>query len=431
MRTAGTYERAPGPGNVRLPGTLPRLLPAGFAAGPASLAGHLARYGPPPSGPGRRQRDSLIAEVARAGLTGRGGAGFPTARKLAAVAAGHAPVVIANGTEGEPASAKDKVLMARSPQLVLDGAVLAAEMTGAREAVIVVHHSVREILDEAVADRRRARFDRVRIKVMTAANRFVAGEASAVVNWIERGIPAPTARPPRLSERGLANRPTLVQNVETLAHLALIARYGASWFRSVGTPAEPGSMLVTVLGAVREPCVLEIAIGTPVGQVLELAGGASAPLQALLLGGYFGDWVDAAAAMSRPFSSEGLADLGAGPGAGLIAALPAGACGVRETVRVVRYLAGESAGQCGPCRFGLAGIAGEVERLAEGRTTDAGLLRRWLGQVDGRGGCAHPSGAVRLVRSALQTFGAELDEHAAGWCRGNASVLPVPPGTAR
>ncbi len=432
MRSAGCSDRVPVPGGVRRPGTLPRLLAAGCAAGPASLAEHLARYGPPPSSDlSLRQRESLIAEVGRAGLAGRGGAGFPTARKLAAVAAGPAPVMIANGTEGEPASAKDKVLMARSPQLVLDGAVLAAEMTGAREAVIVVHRSVREIFDEAVAERRRARFDLVRIKVMTAANRFVAGEASAVVNWIERGIPAPTARPPRLSERGLANRRTLVQNVETLAHLALIARYGASWFRSVGTPAEPGSMLVTVLGAVREPCVLEIAIGTPVGRVLELAGGASAPLQALLLGGYFGDWVDAAAAMSRPFSSEGLADLGAGLGAGLIAALPAGACGVRETAKVVRYLAGESAGQCGPCRFGLAAIAAEVERLAEGRTAAPGVLRRWLGQVDGRGGCAHPGGAVRLVRSALRTFGAELDEHAAGWCSGTTSVLPVPPGTAR
>jgi NADH:ubiquinone oxidoreductase subunit F (NADH-binding) len=124
---------------VLLAGALPRLLP--LAAGPASLAGYTARYGPPPSGLDQRQRDALIAEVARAGLTGRGGTGFPTARKLAAVAAGHAPVVVANGTEGEPASEKDRVLMASSPHLVLDGAVLAAEITGAAKAVIVVHRS--------------------------------------------------------------------------------------------------------------------------------------------------------------------------------------------------------------------------------------------------------------------------------------------------
>ena len=407
---------------------LPRLLPADGAAGPVSLAGHLARYGPPPVCPGRQQREQLIAEVGRAGLTGRGGAAYPTARKLTAVAAGHAPVVVANGTEGEPASTKDKVLMARSPQLVLDGAVLAAEMVGAREAVIVVHPAVRGVIDQAVAERARAGFDRVLIKVRTAAARFVAGQASAVVHWIERGVPAPIASPPRVSERGLRGAPTLVQNVETLAHLALIARYGAAWFRFLGTPAEPGSMLVTVLGAVREPAVLEIATGTPAAQAIEAAGGASAPLQALLLGGYFGDWVQAAVAMGRPFSSAGLADLGAGPGAGVIAALPAGACGLVQTARVVRYLAGESAGQCGPCRLGLDAIAGQVERLADGRVADPGLLRRWLGQVDGRGGCAHPSGVVRLVRSSLRIFDAELAQHAMGRCCGTAEVLPVPPG---
>ena len=413
-----------------LAGARPRLLPQ--AAGPADLAGHIARYGPAPSGLGRRQREALIAEVDRAGLTGRGGAGFPTARKLAAVAAGHAPVVVANGTEGEPASAKDRVLMARSAQLVLDGAVLAAEITGASEAVIVVHRDVREIIDEAVAERARVPLDRVRLEVRTAADGFVAGQASAVVRWVQRGVPAPTATPPRLAQRGLRGAPTLVQNVETLAHLALIARYGAAWFRSAGTPAEPGTMLVTVLGTVRQPGVLEVGIGTPVGRLLELAGGVPAPPQALLLGGYFGAWVAADLALDRPFSSAGLADLGAGPGAGLVAVLPAGACGLAETARVVRYLAGESAGQCGPCRFGLPAIAGQVERIADGRGADPGLLRRWLGQVDGRGGCAHPDGVVRLMRSALRTFGAEMEEHAGGRCSGvRTGVLPVPVGGSR
>ena len=414
---------------TRLAGTRPRLL----YPGPVGLIEHTTRYGPPPSGLGRPQREALIAEVDRAGLTGRGGAGFPTARKLAAVAAAHSPaVVVANGTEGEPASIKDRVLMARSPHLVLDGAVLAAELTGAGRAVIVVHRDVREIMDEAAADRARAGLDRVRLEVRTAAGGFVAGQASAVVRWVQRDVAAPTATPPRLAQRGLRGAPTLVQNVETLAHLALIARYGAAWFRSAGTPAEPGTMLVTVLGAVREPGVLEVGTGTPVGQLLELAGSASGPLQALLLGGYFGAWVDAAGASGRPFSSAGLADLGAGPGAGLVAALPAGVCGLAETARVVRYLAGESAGQCGPCRFGLPAIAEQVEQLADRRSADPWLLRRWLGQVDGRGGCAHPDGAVRLVRSALRTFCAELERHAAGRCSGGpAGLLPVPSGSRR
>jgi NADH:ubiquinone oxidoreductase subunit F (NADH-binding) len=192
-------------------------------------------------------------------------------------------------------------------------------------------------------------------------------------------------------------------------------------------------MLVTILGAVHEPSVHEVAFGTPVEDVLGLAGGASAPLQALLLGGYFGTWVDAAAAAALRFSSEGLAALGASMGAGLIAALPDDACGLAETARVVRYLADESARQCGPCLFGLDAVAGEFLRLADGSTSDLAALRRWLGQVDGRGACSHPDGTAALIRSAIAAFGPELEQHAHGWCCATrtASVLPVPPRRKR
>ena len=420
-----TQRPSPGP-----PGGLPRLLPARFGDGPGGLDQHLGRHGSPlRCVMAKNAPDRLIEEVRRAGLTGRGGAGFPAGRKLAAVAAAPGrPVVVANGTEGEPASAKDKVLLATQPHLVLDGAVLAAEMIRASQAVVVVHAAVRDVVDQAVAEREAARLDRVRIQVLTAASGFVAGEASAVVHWAERGIPAPTLVPPRLSERGLHGRPTLVQNVETLAHLALIARYGADWFREVGTPAEPGSMLVTVVGAVRSPGVAEVEIGLPVTEVIARGGGPAAPLSALLIGGYFGTWVPWPAVAGRAFSAAGLADVGAAPGAGLVAALPAGACGLTETARLARYLAGESAGQCGPCVFGLDAITCELAALADGRAADLGRLRRWLGQVDGRGACRHPDGAVRMIRSALDAFGPELDQHAAGWCTGTSgrAVLPLP-----
>ena len=410
-------------------GRFPRLLPERFGGEPASLEEHVTRYGQLPRGWDGRWREQLIAEVGRAGLTGRGGAGFPTARKLAAVAAGRdAPVVVANGTEGEPASAKDKVLLACAPHLVLDGAVLAADMLGARQAIVVVHDAVREVVDSAATERRRARLDRVKIKIMTGADRFVGGEASALVNWVAHGIPLPTATPPRVSECGLLSRPTLVQNVETLAHLALIARWGARWFRSLGTTAEPGSMLVTVIGAVRQPGVREIEIGTPVNEVLGLAGGPAAPLGALLIGGYFGTWADPAVAGPLPFSAEGLSAVGGSPGAGLVAALPADVCGLAETARVARYLADESAGQCGPCVFGLGSIAGALADLTAARRYEPGRLRRWMAQTEGRGACHHPDGAVRMVRSALAVFGAEIDRHAQGWCCGRRppGVLPVP-----
>ncbi len=160
------------------PGRLPRLLPAYRGSGPVSLADHLDRYGPPaPPVRSSRMRDELIGEVELAGLAGRGGAGFPTARKLAAVAARRNAVVIGNGTEGEPVSAKDKVLMAQSPHLVLDGAVAAASLVGATDAIIVAHPAVADFVAAAVSERRRARTDKVRLSVVPAANTFVAGRS--------------------------------------------------------------------------------------------------------------------------------------------------------------------------------------------------------------------------------------------------------------
>jgi NADH:ubiquinone oxidoreductase subunit F (NADH-binding) len=223
-----------------------------------------------------------------------------------------------------------------------------------------------------------------------------------------------------------------VSNVETLAHLALIARRGADWFAGVGTRGEPGSMLVTLAGAVRRPGVFEIAIGTPIRDVLELSGGTTAPVGALLAGGYFGRWIDPGRALDLPLSAEGLARLGAAPGAGFLGVLPATACGLVETARLARYLADESAGQCGPCVFGLSAVAEQLESLADGRGADIARLRRWIGQLQsGRGACAHPDGTIAMVSSALEVFAGEIEQHAQGWCRGvgrdgRAGVLPVP-----
>ena len=259
---------------------------------------------------------------------------------------------------------------------------------------------------------------------MTASERFVAGEASAVVNWVQRGKAVPMDKPPRMSERGLSGRPTLVQNVETLAQLALVCRYGSKWYREIGTPEEPGSMLVTLTGSVERAGVHEVAIGSPVKDILALAGDPSEALQALLIGGYFGTWIPSHSAMTLPFSS---ADLGIGLGAGLIVAFPASACGLVETARLARYLATQSAGQCGPCKFGLPAIAHELEMLAEGCPARMDDLRRWLIEVDGRGACSHPDGTVRQIRSALEIFHLEVNRHLDGSCSASdkKAVLPL------
>jgi NADH:ubiquinone oxidoreductase subunit F (NADH-binding) len=406
-----------------------RLLPADAAdrSESASLRVHLGRHGARPSCAGdwqRRQR--LIDEVERAHLTGRGGAAFPAAVKLRALAAApRAPVVIANGVEGEPASAKDKVLLSSAPHLVLDGAVCAAELTGASEVVIVAHRAVCETVRRAASERQMAGCDPVPVRLLPATGGFTAGEASAVVHWTERGAPVPTGRPPRLG--GPGRRPALVNNVETLAHMALILRHGASWFRSAGTPAEPGSMLVTLLGAVRHPGVYEIEPGMPVSDMLELAGGTPQRPGSLLIGGYFGTWAAAAEVLPLPFSAAGLTTVGATPGAGVVAVLPSSTCGLAETARLARYLASSSSGQCGPCVFGLDAIAGELERAAAGGSCDLPKVRHWLRDVTGRGACRHPDGTALMVASALRVFRAEIGLHTRGWCSATSGtgVLPL------
>jgi NADH:ubiquinone oxidoreductase subunit F (NADH-binding) len=192
-------------------------------------------------------------------------------------------------------------------------------------------------------------------------------------------------------------------------------------------------MLVTVGGAVAWPGVYEIEMGTAAGRVVRAAGGSAEPLQALLVGGYFGAWLPAEAAWPVPMTHVGLRAAGGALGAGLVIALPAACCGLAETARVVRYLAAESAGQCGPCVFGLDAVAGQLDALAQGRGGDLGRLQRALTQADGRGACRHPDGVVRMVSSALTVFGDEIGRHAGGWCRGTdaAAPFPVPPRALR
>jgi NADH:ubiquinone oxidoreductase subunit F (NADH-binding) len=425
---------------ITLPGTTgPTRL---FSAAAADLAAHRHRNGQLPRyGPGR-----LIPVVRESGLSGRGGAGFPTWRKLAAVAgtagepgrgdpaeratrAGHGapnrrdaaagrPIVVANGAEGEPASAKDRTLMIHAPHLVLDGLQLAAEAVGAEHAyVYLAAGPAADAVRRAIAERRAAGWDHTRTEVVEAPHWFVAGEESAVVAGVEGRDPLPRDKTRRVVEAGVRGRPTLVQNVETLAQLALIARHGVAWFRTLGTADEPGTFLATVSGAVAAPKVYEVPYGLPIGELIALAGGASEPLRAFLVGGYHGSWLPATAADVR-LSRAGLGPLGAAPGAGVVIALPTSSCGLKQTARIASYLAGQSARQCGPCLNGLPRLAGTLERLTHGDRVP-GLVEevgRLAALVEGRGACHHPDGTARFIRSGLHTFADEVTLHLHGRC---------------
>jgi NADH:ubiquinone oxidoreductase subunit F (NADH-binding) len=382
----------------------------------ASLREHADRYGilPPAghSGPG-----GLIEEVSAAGLTGRGGAAFPTGTKMRSVASGRGPaVVVANGMESEPASEKDQALLARAPHLVLDGIVLAAEAVGAAEAHLCLAQDrdwLTDIVAAALAERERAGLDRIPVTIHSVPAGYTASEESALVHWLNGGEAKPTRTPPRPFERGVGKRPTLIDNVETLAHVALIARYGPRWFRQSGRGGAAGSMLTTVSGAVARPGVYEVEAGARIGDVLALAG-ADGDAQAVLVGGYFGTWHSVSDVAGLPLTRQGLEPVGGSPGAGILYVLQAGECGLAEAAKILRYLAGESANQCGPCMFGLPAIAGDLSQLAGGRPEGdpLGRLHRRFGQISGRGACRHPDGAVRMAASALTAFAADAHAHA-------------------
>ncbi len=405
------------------PARLPRLL-AGLDPGgaPLTLADHRRVHGPFP----RLSRGQLTDAIHHSGLRGRGGADFPTAIKLRSVAGGgRGAALVVNGSETEPASAKDQVLIARLPHLVLDGAVLAAGEIGAREIIVRLGErasAVARALDAAIAVRDDGR---VRIRVVTGPDGYVTGEESAIIHALNGGPAAPTLVPPRPYERGYRGRPTLVQNPETLAQIALVGRYGPRWYRELGTAADPGSALVTISGAVAAPGVYELAFGTSLRDLLAAAGGPLEPLRALLIGGYFGTWVAAEDALTIRLSREDLRQVGSSLGAGVLIALGESSCGLHESARVIDYLAAQSAGQCGPCVHGLRAIADALGALADGAGDDHLLrVRRWCEDVRGRGACHHPDGAVRFVRSAIGVFADELAEHRTTRCTAAPAGLP-------
>jgi NADH:ubiquinone oxidoreductase subunit F (NADH-binding) len=419
--------------------TLPRLLSGCSHGAMTQLDRHLEVHGPLP-GPRQLDGAALIDAVEAAGLRGRGGAAFPTARKLRAVRAGRGrPLVVANGCESEPISAKDALLLCEAPHLVLDGAGLAARAAGASEVILAVeapNTAARTSLEHALAQRAEARLDDAAFELFAAAERFLSGQETALVSQLNGGPARPTFVPPRPADRGVARRPTLIQNVETLAHLALIARHGPGWYSALGTRSEPGSTLVTLAGALADPGVYEIELGTPLPTLLAAAGGLTSEISGLLIGGYFGSWLPSDRHGELALSNKALARHGASLGCGAVVALPADSCPVAETVRVAIYLATETARQCGPCVHGTAAIARTLHGIAEGKAPRSAFadLDRWTTELPGRGACHHPNGLAQFVATALDVFAAQFADHARrGPCEAcrSAAVLPVPAATSR
>jgi NADH:ubiquinone oxidoreductase subunit F (NADH-binding) len=393
--------------------TLVATAPVGLLAGwrathRTDLATHIQAYGPLPGG-GPGWADAFIRIVHDSGLAGRGGAGFPAARKLAGTAArAGSPVLVVNAMEGEPASAKDRVLLLCAPHLVLDGAELAASALGAARIVVCVpaqHDDVAASVASANRERVGTNFAPVAVDVVRPPGRYLAGEESALVDWINGRTGVPTFRPDKSVGLRLRNGPAIVHNTETLASMALVARYGAD---------AANTALVTVSGGVERPGVYEIAMGMSLSQIVDRAGPVDM-VAAVLLGGYGGTWIgahrlDIALAPKPPGAC------GPSPGAGVVVVLPSSSCPLAEVARITAYMADQSAGQCGPCVFGLSAIAADMGVLADAGDDVSVVERlgRRLATVRGRGACGHPDGVVRMVASALDVFADDVALHVSG-----------------
>jgi NADH:ubiquinone oxidoreductase subunit F (NADH-binding) len=435
-RSSGRRAR-PDPPDVAPPLGPDRLLAGVGADGVmVTLRDHLTQWGALPAWPG----SLFLDELERSGVRGQGGAWFPLAAKWRSLRPTRlkGPVIVANGAEGEPASGKDRMLVHQLPHLVLDGAAVAARTLGASQVFMHVHHDAVATMDQAIAERRGHGLDPVEVVVVVAADRYLAGQESAVVNTIGGQRPATPSftRIRTVRDQGVAGRPTLVQNVESLAHVALIARFGAEWFRSLGTAESPGTSLLTVTGRWAEPRIVEVPLGVPMGQFLGLEAGNTQGIQGVLLGGYGGGWLPTAQALAMPLTEEEARRHGSSVGAGVLALLPSGVCPLSEVSRVVRYMEGQGAGQCGPCINGLDSLARSLELLAYRPGSLRGgvpLIQATCDLVEGRGACAHPDGVARFVRTALSVFGDHAQLHLQrGPCHGgNHSFLPVPAASVR
>jgi NADH:ubiquinone oxidoreductase subunit F (NADH-binding) len=401
--SAVTLDRAAVPAHPGVEVETGPVLLAALSRGGGLQAHRSARGDLPEAGP-----DDLERVAAEIGLEGRGGAGFPFADKLRAVRrrTRHRVPVVVNVCEGEPMSAKDSALAVVAPHLVLDGAVMAAKALRSctvHVAVPAERPGVGLALANAIRERDRGD-DSVTFQLHLASPGFVSGQSRAVVELIEGRNNTPVTATKPVTASGVGGRPTLLSNAETYAQLA-----AALLQLPPGAARYLRTTLLTVVDGVDRSRVLEVPIGASWSSVLP-PWAVEGPV---LLGGYHGRWAAPGALTRLSVSRSGLASRGLVLGAGVVL-VPRG-CPVVMAARITDYLAGQSAGLCGPCRLGLPTLAHLVRGLVAG-TSDPDEVRRVASMVAGRGACAHPDGTSTMVASALEVLHDEIQRHARGAC---------------
>jgi NADH-quinone oxidoreductase subunit F len=384
---------------------------------------------------------AIIRAVDESGLRGRGGAGFPTGRKWRACAAQEGAVryVVANGFEADPGAQVDRTLMERDPHLVVEGVALAAYAVGAGDAYVVVkqgHGAVTRRLRAAIRAAEEAGylgsdvlgrgFD-LQVEVREVPGGFVVGEETVLLQALENKRAQPEQRPPFPAVRGLWGKPTVVNNVETLAAVPWIVANGAASFAAVGGPDAPGTTLVQVSGAVGRPGIIEAPLGTPVKELVQVARGRRPGLRrikAVLVGGPSGGFLPPAG-LGIGLGAQALESAGAILGSGTVLVVDDTACIVSLAALMTRYLNDEACGKTIPCRIGTRRLAEIGARFTAGtpRPTDPQLLSDLAADCRDGALCALESTATNPLMSGMRYFGEEFEDHIvrgtcpAGVCR--------------
>ncbi len=401
--------------------------------------------------------DATIEQIGAAGVHGRGGAGFPTAVKWAGVRAALGPhdrgIVVVNAAEGEPGTFKDRALLRRNPYLVVEGALIAARTLGVATVVVATKaRFVQELerLRSAVSEVAAAGWsDGIEISIVEGPDHYLFGEETAMLEVIEGEDPLPRHLPPYQyglfttspqmgwsagadsSSAAVGNErsnASLVNNVETYAHVALVMRHGAEWYASLGTADSAGPTIVTICGDVRRPIVAEIELGHPLGEVIDELAGGPAPgrtIKAVLSG--VSNPVLTSAELMTPMSHEHLGAAGSGLGSAGFIVYDDRRNMIDVAYQVLRFLHVESCGQCTPCKTGTGDLTIALEQLVAGTgSTDeivATIGRRLTTVTDGSR-CFLPAQARGLLSSLLQRFPDDLDVRLGGAPGDDSVVLP-------
>ncbi len=395
--------------------------------------------------------EQVILEVEAAGLRGRGGSGYPAAAKwrTARDVTADRKIVVANLMGADPSALGDRALAEGNPHLVVEGLLIAAHAVGAGEAVIAVRRdwtlaidrlrtAVREATEAHLAGYLVLGTDvSIQLSVWEGSGAYVAGEETALINALagDRGMPA--IRPPFPATRGLDGAPTVVQNAETLAHVAWILAHSAEAFASVGSESSRGTKLVTVMGKVAQPGLLEVPFGTPLIDLLGMVGGGTGATKALFVGGPGGGAIDAGS-LTIAYDYESLESQGAIVGSGSVLVTDSQTCMVDTARFFIDFSAREACGKAIPCRIGTKRLVEAMDRIlaATPRPNDASLLRELSAKMSDTALCKLERLAPGPILTTLDRFGDEYRAHAergvclAGSCQVSevAALLQPLPG---